>query len=83
MSTELNRLNELEEKLNSSNILTTEEKQEYNNLFDKLYSVGGQESEDDTANFFEAIQKTAQNLFSSASAGVEAVGEYTGSKSLG
>ena len=40
MSTELNRLNELEEKLNSSNILTTEEEQEYNNLFDKLYSVG-------------------------------------------
>ena len=29
MSTELNRLNELEEKLNSSNILTTEEEQEY------------------------------------------------------
>ena len=57
MSTELNRLNELEEKLNSSSILTTEEEQEYNNLFDKLYSVGEQESEDDTADFFEAIQE--------------------------
>jgi len=37
MSTELDRLNELQEKLNSSNLLTTEEQQEYNNLFDKLY----------------------------------------------
>ena len=83
MSTELDRLNELEEKLNSSNLLTTEEQQEYNNLFDKLYLVGDEQgSEDDTANFFEAIQKTAQNLFSSASAGVEAIGEYTGSESL-
>ena len=83
MSTELNRLNELEQKLNSSNLLTTEEQQEYNNLFDKLYLVGDEQgSEDDTANFFEAIQKTAQNLFSSASAGVEAIGEYTGSESL-
>ena len=57
MSTELNRLNELEEKLNSSSILTTEEEQEYNNLFDKLYSVGGQESEDDTAGFFRSNPK--------------------------
>ena len=81
MSTELDRLNELREKLNGSNLLTTEEQQEYN-LFDKLYSVGEQESEDDTAGFFEAIQKTAQNLFSSASAEVETVDEYTGLESL-
>ena len=70
-----------ERNLISSNLLTTEEQQEYNNLL-KLYSLGEQESEDDTAGFFEAIQKTAQNLFSSASAGVEAVGEYTGLESL-
>ena len=57
MSTELDRLNELRKKLNSSNLLTTEEQQEYNNLFDKLYSVGEQESEDDTAGFSEKQSK--------------------------
>ena len=57
MSTELDRLNELRKKLNSSNLLTTEEQQEYNNLFDKLYSVGEQESEDDTAGFLKQSKK--------------------------
>ena len=81
MSLDLDRFNELDQKINSNDLLSNEEIKEYNNLYNKLYSAQ-QDSEDDTAGFFEAIQKTAQNLFSSASAGVEAIGEATGLESL-
>ena len=80
MSLDLDRFNELDQKINGNDLLSNEEIKEYNNLYDKLYSTQ-QDSEDDTANFFEAIQKTAQNLFSSASAGVETIGEATGLES--
>ena len=53
-----------------------EELYEYINL-KELY--GEEEEKEDTANFFEAVQKTAQNLFVSGSAGIETIGEAMGS----
>ncbi len=56
-----------------------EELYEYINL-SKLY--GEEEEKEDTANFFEAVQKTAQNLFVSGSAGIETIGEAIGSETI-
>ena len=54
--------------------LTPEEKLELSNLRNSLTN----QDEEETAGFFEAIKKTSQNLFSSASAGIEAIGQASG-----
>ena len=58
---------------------TQAEQEEINRLYEALQ---GAEGEEETAGFFEAIKKTSQNLFSSASAGIEAIGEATGSETF-
>ena len=58
---------------------TQAEQEEINRLYEALQ---GAEGEEETAGFFEAIKKTSQNLFSSASAGIEAIGEATGAETL-
>lgn len=76
------RYEELLQKRNASvtgiGSFSDEEVTEYLNL-KGLYA---EKEEEDTANFFEGVQKTAQNLFVSGSAGIETIGEAIGSETL-
>ncbi len=57
--------------------------QEERNEFFRLVEEYQEKPKDkDTAGFFKAIQKTAQNLFASGSAGIETIGEATGIDTL-